>query len=55
MLGKRWGLEFAVGVGVLHLDYDRYTCATCDKNGVPASKTYFGPTNAAINLSFLLK
>jgi hypothetical protein len=55
VLGKRWGLEFAVGVGVLRLHYDRYTCATCDKSGVPVNKIYFGPTNAAINLSFLLK
>jgi hypothetical protein len=55
MLGKRWGLEFAVGVGVLRLEYDRYTCATCDRTAVPANKIYIGPTNAAINLSFLLK
>jgi hypothetical protein len=55
MLGKRWGLEFAVGVGALYLDYDRYTCATCDRTAVPANKIYIGPTNAAINLSFLLK
>ncbi len=55
MLGKRWGLEFAIGAGVLLLDYDRYSCAACDRNAVPKKKTYFGPTNAAINLIFLIK
>jgi hypothetical protein len=55
MLAKRWSLEFAVGVGVLGLDYDRYTCAACDRNAIPVKKIYFGPTNAAINLSFLIK
>ncbi len=55
MLGKRWGLEFAIGAGVVRLDYDRYSCATCDKDATPAKKTYFGPTNAAINLVFLIK
>jgi hypothetical protein len=55
MLNKRWSLEFALGVGVVGLEYDRYTCATCDRTAVPGKKTYLGPTNAAINLSFLIK
>ena len=55
MLNKRWGVEFAVGAGVLQLDYDRYTCAACDKNAVPDKKTYFGLTNAAINIVFLIR
>ncbi len=55
MLGKRWGVEFAIGAGVLQLDSDRFDCATCDKNAVPDKKTYFGPTNAAINLVFIIK
>ncbi len=55
MLGKRWGLEFAIGAGALRLDYDKYDCNACDRNAVPEKKTYFGPTNAAINLVFLIK
>jgi hypothetical protein len=52
---KRWGLEFNLGVGVLKMKYDRYSCQACDRNGVPVERTYFGPTNAAISLSFLFK
>jgi len=55
MVGKRWGIEFSVGAGVLWLDYDRYECAACNRNGIPEKKVYFGPTNASINLVFLLK
>jgi hypothetical protein len=55
MLGKRWGLEFAVGGGVLWFDYDRYDCALCSRESKPGDKIYFGPTNAAINLVFLIK
>lgn len=55
MLGKKWGLEFAVGAGVLWLKYDRYDCVACDRNGIEHKKVYLGPTNAAINLVFLIK
>ncbi len=55
MLGKRIGLEVAVGAGYMKLDYDRYDCAACNRDGVKMSKTYFGPTNAAVNLVFLIK
>jgi hypothetical protein len=55
MLGKRWGLEFAVGGGVLWFKYDRYDCALCSRESKPGEKIYFGPTNAAINLVFLIK
>ncbi len=52
---RRWGLEFSVGVGAMWLKYDRYDCAACDRDAKPLTKTYFGPTNAAINLVFLIK
>lgn len=52
---KRWGLEFAVGVGVVQMNYDRFDCAACSTESQPMKKTYFGPTNAAINLVFLIK
>lgn len=55
MVGKRWGVEFAVGAGVLRLDYDRYDCAACNRDGTGHKKTYFGPTNASVNLVFLIK
>ncbi len=52
---KRWGLEFAIGAGVVQMKYDRYDCEACSRNGEPLKKTYFGPTNAAVTLSFLIK
>ncbi len=55
MLGKRWGLEFTAGLGVLYLDYDRYDCAACNRESTPETKTYLGPTNIGINLVFLIK
>jgi hypothetical protein len=54
-VGKRWNVEFTAGVGVLIMKYDKYSCLTCDTNAVPATKTWFGPTNLGINLVFLIK
>lgn len=54
-LSKRWGVEFAVGVGALWLDYDRFDCAVCNRDSKPGSKTYLGPTNASISLVYLIK
>lgn len=55
MLSKRWGLEAAVGVGALWMKYDKYNCANCETEFEPFEKLYFGPTNAAITLVFLIK
>lgn len=52
---KRWGLEFAVGAGFMWMKYDRYDCAACTEASEPFTKWYFGPTNAAISLVFLIK
>lgn len=52
---KRWGLEFNVGVGYWRLDYDKFDCETCGRDGVAQTKNYFGPTRAGITLTFLFK
>lgn len=55
ILGKRWNLEFTVGVGVMYLKYDRYECLRCGKiEQRDGSRLYFGPTKAGVTLSFLL-
>ena len=55
ILGKRWNLEFTVGVGVMYLNYDRYECLRCGKiEQRDGSRLYFGPTKAGITLSFLI-
>ncbi len=52
---KRWSAEFAIGAGVMYLKYDRYDCAVCSKDVEHLKKFYFGPTNAAINIVFLIR
>ncbi|WP_295940641.1 DUF3575 domain-containing protein [uncultured Alistipes sp.] len=54
-LSKRWGIEFNVGVGVMWMDYDRFSCEACEKSSVPKSKVYVGPTRAGITLVFNIK
>ena len=54
-LGKQWGLEFGVGVGVARLKYDKFPCTLCSGVIETKSKTYFGPTSASVNLVFIIK
>lgn len=53
-LSSHWSMEATVGLGWLHLDYDKYPCASC---GTPlsASKNYFGPTKAALSFIYFIK
>lgn len=54
-LAKRWGLEFNVGAGVVFMNYDRYSCAKCNRDKEELTKTYFGPTDLGIKLVFIIK
>ena len=54
-LSRHWGLEFNAGLGVLFMEYDRYTCAKCNRDKSTQKKTYFGPTQLGIKLVFLIK
>lgn len=54
-MGKRWGWEFTVGAGYIYLEYDKYTCGTCDKLLYNKVKHYFGPTKAGISLLFMIR
>jgi hypothetical protein len=54
-IAKRLNAEFAVGVGALWLTYDRFDCAACNRDAIPETRTYFGPTNASVSLVFLIK
>lgn len=53
MLAKRIGLEFAVSAGALWMKHDRYEVGA--ETSSPFEVIYFGPTNAAITLVFLIK
>lgn len=55
VLNRRWNAEFAVGLGAAYLKYDQYSCDVCDRSPVKNEKWYFGPTRAAVTLTFLLR
>lgn len=52
---KHWGMEFNIGVGVAYLDYKRYDCIRCSRDGEPKTKTYIGPTRLGISLVYIFK
>ena len=54
MLGKRWNLEAAIGVGYARVEYDKYGCAECSPKMGEGSKDYFGPTKAAVSLVYMI-
>lgn len=54
-LARRWNLEFALGVGVARLRYERFNCALCSSVIETRTKTYFGPTNASVGVVFIIK
>lgn len=53
--GGRWGLEFTLGAGYVHLNYDKYRCVGCNERMGNKSKGYFGPTRVGISLVYFLR
>lgn len=55
MLGRSWNLELNVGIGYMHLKYDKYKCPKCgERQEIGATKDYFGPTKAGISLIYII-
>ena len=54
-IGKQMGLEFTLGVGYIHLAYDKYYCSSRDELIGKRKKDSFGPTKAGISLVFMIK
>jgi len=54
MLGKRWNLEAAIGVGYAYLGYDKYPCKDCGPKIKSDHRHYFGPTKAAISIIYII-
>ena len=52
--GKRWGMEFSVGAGYLHIQYKKYDCGTCGEYIGEYRQNYFGPTKAALSLIYYI-
>lgn len=55
VLGKRWNLEATLGLGWLHLDYDKFQCAACGKKLESKKEDRFAPTKIAVNLIYMIK
>lgn len=53
-LGKRWGLNLALGVGYVYLHYDQYNCGACGKKIGTFDRHYFGPTQASVSFVFYI-
>jgi outer membrane protein OmpA-like peptidoglycan-associated protein len=51
-LARHLSVEFTAGVGVARLEYDRFSCRTCDRLSERIEGTWFGPTRLGINLVY---
>lgn len=54
-VGKRWSVEFNIGVGYAYLWHDRGSCLACKPEAARKTKHYIGPTRAGVNLIYLLR
>ncbi len=55
VLAPRWNLEFNLGVGLAHMEYEKFGCDKCDDRVDTIDKTYFLPTRAGVTLSFVIQ
>lgn len=53
MLGRHWNLESSIGIGYLHLTYDKFDCPKCGAKIESGETNYIGPTTAAISLIYM--
>lgn len=53
ILSPHWNLELEVGVGYAHLWYDKSPRIDCVKCKATERKNYFGPTKAAVSISYV--
>lgn len=55
LLGKRWSIEAALGLGYIHAYYDQYDCPHCGEWRGSGNKNYLGVTKAAVSLIYIIK
>lgn len=53
-MGNRWGLEASLGVGYLHLNYDKYEKLQCGDLLGNFTHHYVGPTKIGLSLIYFL-
>lgn len=55
VLGSRWNLETALGVGYARIHYDKYARSECGDYINTRNHNYFGPTKASISFIYFIK
>jgi len=53
-LSKYWNLEAAIGMGFIHIMYDKYENQTCGRPLNGGHCNYIGPTKLALSIAYLL-
>lgn len=53
-LGRFWNVELSLGAGIMQMNYDKYDCINCGQKLSSETKTYLGPTKAAVSLIYIL-
>ena len=54
-LGRRWGLNLALGAGYVYLRYDRYDCGACGDRTGSFGRHYVGPTKACVSFVYFIR
>lgn len=54
VLSPRWSLEYALGLGWMHADYEKYECPHCGDYINSGQKDFFGVTKAAVSLIYMI-
>lgn len=54
ILSPRWSIETSLGVGFLHIGYERYRCLHCGEQTGGGYKNFIAPTRGAVSLVYLI-
>lgn len=54
-VSPRLNIGAGIGLGYLHLDYQKFYCPTCGERIDHYRSNYLGPTNLAVNIIYMLK
>ncbi len=54
ILSPRWSLEYSLGLGWAHSNYDKYDCPHCGDYINSGKKDFFGVTKAAVSLIYMI-
>lgn len=55
VLSKRWNIEASIGLGYVHLEYDKFYCGKCGDKIGEETRHFVGPTKAAVSLIYIIK